>query len=169
MKFLKDENVVKNIITYSFAGIMIMLFYFLISDIKILVEFFKELVLILRPFIIGGVIAYLLRTPMNIIEYKFLINLKLRDKPRHYIAVLLSLIFGLLCILVFIYILVPQLFESILVLFANLEAYIRNLEGVIIDLCAQFNIDVSELLDVLVSKIPSTQELTSIAMNFMTT
>ncbi|MBR3840591.1 MAG: AI-2E family transporter [Erysipelotrichales bacterium] len=169
MKFIKDESVIKNVLTYSLAGILIMLFYFCISDLQKVVDIFKEFVLILRPFIIGGVIAYLLRTPMNLIEYKFLIKLGLPDKIRHYIAVFLALVFGVFCIIVFIYILVPQLFESILVLFANLEAYIRNLEAIIIDLCGTFNIDVSEVLDVLVSKIPSTQELTSYAMNFMTT
>lgn len=169
MKLFKDETVIKNIFTYTISGLLIIFLYFCLRDVNSVFKVISDIMGILRPFVIGGIVAYLLRTPMDIIENKLLSKVTMSAKSKHYLSVFLALLFGLLCIIVFFYILVPQLADSILILFNNFESYLANFERIMIELCDHFNVDITEMMDLIVSKLPTADELTSYVMNFMST
>lgn len=169
MRYFKDDNIRKSIFTYTVTGIILMISYFIISDIQRFKDIFMNIISILRPFIVGGVIAFLLRAPMDIIETRLLNKLSMKDELRHLLAVILALIFGVFCVVVFFYILLPQLIESIVILFGNFEMYLNNLEQIILEICATLNIDATELLRMVGANIPPESEITAAVMNFVTT
>ena len=69
------NNKYNTIAVYSiiviFSGILLFLG---ISNFNLFGEYIKEILLIGRPFIIGGVIAYLINYILNFYEYKLLLN-----------------------------------------------------------------------------------------------
>lgn len=86
---------------------------------------------ILRPFIAGFAIAYILSVPLNFIERKVLGRWKVSDKGRHLVSVVLVYIFALLILAAFFWIIGPQFLLSLRELVARITnpSTIRTIEG----------------------------------------
>ena len=89
----------------------------------------KVLVDVLKPFIIGGVIAFILNIPLNGIEKKILRKWrgKLADKIKRPLSIVLSIIFVLLIITVVTMTVVPQLTNTIIVLGKKMPAVMNDI------------------------------------------
>ncbi len=97
------------------------LFFFLLYRFKDLGDTVDKVVDILLPFIYGGVVAYLLRPVCNLYE-QFLLDLlgpKLR-KAADPLAVILSMVTGLLVVYALIIMILPELYTSIQNIWATL-------------------------------------------------
>lgn len=101
------------------------LLFFLIYRMQGIGEAVTQIVTILKPFIYGGVVAYLLRPACNL--FSRWLNSALPTKVKRYadpLAITLSMIAGLLAIYALIIMIAPQLYNSILSLWNSLPSKI---------------------------------------------
>lgn len=104
-----DDNKNKNLLKVLLLSIT---FYFILYNFTEVWKFLGYFVGILAPFILGGILAFLIKIPMNFIESKILKNMKSKKKKRA-LAILLSIITIILLIILLVVIIVPQFMESI--------------------------------------------------------
>ena len=89
------------------------IFFFLVYRLRSVEEILSRIVEILRPFIYGGVIAYLLRPMCNWYSEGFLQLTKgKREKLAEGLAVTCSMLTGLLFVYLFIIMIAPQIYQS---------------------------------------------------------
>ena len=89
------------------------IFFFLLYRLRTVEETLTQIVEILRPFIYGGVIAYLLRPMCNWYSEGFLQLTKGKnEKMAEGLAVTCSMLTGLLIVYLFIIMIAPQIYQS---------------------------------------------------------
>ncbi len=109
---------------FGSISLSVLLFFF-IYRMQGIGEAVTQIVTILKPFIYGGVVAYLLRPACNL--FSRWLNSALPAKVKRYadpIAITLSMITGLLAIYALIIMIAPQLYNSILSLWNSLPSKI---------------------------------------------
>lgn len=124
------NNKYNTIAIYSIIVIFSGIFLFLgISNFNLFGEFVNELFAIGQPFIIGGVIAYLINYILNFYEYKLLKTKyfpKLSKKGKRGIAITLAYITAGIILFIFIKIIFPQLIDSVVGLANNIPQYVTD-------------------------------------------
>ena len=169
MKFFNDDSIRKTIITYTLSGIFILSFYLCVTRFHIVSGYISSIVSIIKPFIIGFVISFLLKTPMEIIEYKLFKKWNVKASVKHGVAVLLAVLFGAFCIFVLFSIMIPSLYDSIFTLVQNLDEYTSNIDQYLLFLEENFNLDTSILMNKLHEFIPNTNTIIKQLGEFVTT
>lgn len=123
-KWLCDEMVQKKILTYSLSGIIILCFFFFVSEFDAVATAIKNLLSILSPFIWGVTFAFFLIPLANRIDKFF--PLRKRPNLRNTLIAIICIIFLILVIALFFAILIPQLVISISQLSEVFKGYIDN-------------------------------------------
>ena len=126
MKYLKDENVKKNLFT---GGCLIILF-FLIYNIKYIWSAAGRLVDVFVPFIVGAAIAFVLNVPMRWIEKGLFRNREKFSGPkwdarRRVLAIIITLLVTFLVITLILYAVIPQLADTITQLVKQIPEGVR--------------------------------------------
>lgn len=124
-KWYKDNNIQDNILTYASSGIIIVAFYYIITHFAVVKSFLLNALNICLPFICGLVFAFLLSGMCNKIE-KRLPNV-LKQNTKRFIASTASICFLVLCIIIFLIVLIPQITSSVTQLASNMQSYIVDL------------------------------------------
>ena len=113
------------------SGIMIatysIVFYLLISRFDQFQQQVNWILVVVRPLIYAIGLSYILNLAMSFIEERLLVYTNLGRSKKRALAILLSLVFFVLVITVILMFVIPQLWESISVLFANFPYYMRQL------------------------------------------
>ena len=127
---MKSERIKKslNAMLVGFGAIsMSIVFFFLLfrmANIKAMIDGIME---IMAPFVYGGVIAYLLRPLCNHAEEFFQITLPAKLKRfAPTLAVVISMITGVLIIYALINMIAPQLYQSIVAIWESLPARVEE-------------------------------------------
>ncbi|GAA0713843.1 AI-2E family transporter [Paraclostridium ghonii] len=140
---------------YSFIVICCsIIFYRIASDTGVFMGKISGVISTLQPFIIGGVIAYLLNFILVFIEEKILSNDKLdklKPKSKRAIGILLTYIVAFILLALFIQFVLPQLAESILGLVNDIPTYVTDLSNILTKYTKDLNLD-KEYLDIAVTK-----------------
>lgn len=123
MKDLKEEN--KQILKIVIIG---MLVYWLLNNLSIITNIFGNILNILSPFILGGVIAFILNIPMNFFERKFSKGKKKITGAKRFFAILLSIVIIILVIAVMVGLVIPQLVNVGSLLIEKMPYYIEKLK-----------------------------------------
>ena len=137
------NNKYTTISMYSFIVISCSIIFFnILSQMNVFTGKLQELVTILQPFIVGGVIAYLLNFILEFYERKVLNNDKLKNiKSKRALSIIMTYITaGFICYL-FAQFVVPQLVDSIVGLANNIPQYVTNLTLWIEDMSTKLNIN----------------------------
>jgi len=133
---LNKENI-KKIIGIIAFGIG---FYWLLNNINSISSFIDRLFGLLLPFILGGVIAFVLNIPMMKIEN--FIKSKQKKKKSHLpvrtISIIISLVLFLVFILLVAFLLIPELIENISLLLSNIPKVINDVQEWIINLADNY-------------------------------
>lgn len=111
---------------FGAISLSVLLFFFLYR-LQGVGEILDKIVKILKPFIYGGIVAYLLRPVCN--YYSKWLSKLLPEKVNKYadaIAITLSMITGLLVIYALIIMIAPQLYQSIISLWNSLPGKIEQ-------------------------------------------
>ncbi len=108
------------------------------SRAKALLDFFIDL---LSPFIIGGVLAFIVNVPMRAIEGT-LKKIK-KDKLRRTVAIVLTLLAVTLVLAVVFMLLIPQLTETIQSLIPKLNKFVKDVEKYI----TEFQVEHPEIVE----------------------
>lgn len=129
MNKLKDLKLKNQLIISTY----IMAFILLIFKPTLIPSIFNRLIIAFKPFIIGGVIAFLINIPMKLIEEKIIKpltkNHEKLNKLSRIIALIATIIIVVILIAAFINFIVPQLIESIKSLTENIPNYIIYLQN----------------------------------------
>lgn len=101
------------------------LFYFALLRIDLIFNTFNNSIKLLKPFIYGGVMAFIVNVPMNKIE-KMLKKLKIK-KGLRLIAYLITVTLIVGFISGFLFIIIPQIVETLFTLIEHLQAFYNTL------------------------------------------
>lgn len=143
--------------------------FWLVNNFEIIVRITKTVINVLFPFILGGVIAFVLNIPTTKIE-RFLTK-HFADKPKfskrmiRIIAICLSLLL-LFAIVVFLaFLLIPELIENIQLLMKNIPKLMSNLEKWVIDLLDKYP-EMQQQIEELFNKTDNTGDIISSVLNY---
>jgi len=114
----------KNLIRI-FGGVALCIFlYWLLSDLERLGAFFDNVENILSPFITGAVVAFILNVPMRGIE-KWFKKMK-NSSARRALSIVITMVLVILALTGVVYLLVPQLTETIQTLIDTLPGFLNR-------------------------------------------
>lgn len=141
---------------YSFIVICCsIIFYRIAWDTSMFAGKVSEVISTLQPFIIGGVMAYLLNFILEFVEDKLLNIDKLKNlkhKSKRAIGLLITYIIAFVLFALFIQFVLPQLVESIMGLVNDIPTYVTNLTHLITSYTKDLNVD-AEYLNLAVDKL----------------
>lgn len=106
--------------------------YWLLHDAERVKSFFNTVSGVIAPFVIGGVLAFILNVPMRAIENTAL-KKNSSAKLKRVIAVFLTFIALLLVIVVVFWLLIPQIIKTVNSLIPALSDFFLRLEGIATD------------------------------------
>ena len=139
---------------YSGVAITAILFYFILLRFESVKIWFSGTISLLSPFIIGFVIAFLLDKPMMKLHALF-VKAGLKKSSARTLAAILALILGILVVLAFFAILLPQLGESIVSLARQAPDLIKNFIASVERFIADNNIDMNLVVDTIFKNLES--------------
>ncbi len=110
------KHYLKLMLTLFASAALAILFYLLLSHLNAIGGAFSTVIGILMPFVIGGVIAYILTPACNFLEQKLSKGLSKRKngaKAAGVLSILLTLILAIAVVIVLLLLVIPALVESI--------------------------------------------------------
>lgn len=130
----------KEMRTWMILILFAVISYWLVNNLSIITGILKVILGVLKPFILGGVLAFVLNIPMTKIENILSKIFKKKNKKTliRNISITISLLL-LLSIIIFIaFLLIPELVQNIEQLIDNLPGLINNTEKFIVDLLDKY-------------------------------
>ena len=124
MKFKFKEQTKENILSLTCSGILLLCFYFLITNFPQLKLFLGNIIGILLPFILGFSLAFLLAPVTARVEKKWLAKSKMKPSAKRKVGVAAAIGFLFVVLISFMAILIPQLLESVMTLSTQLSDYL---------------------------------------------
>lgn len=121
---------------WMFLIVFAVLTYFVINHFTVILKIFGVFISVMSPFILGGIIAFVLNIPMTKIE-KFLkkkITNKKYYKMIRILSIIISLILFLLIISFISFLIIPEVIENIELLISNIPELVSNVENLILKL-----------------------------------
>ena len=109
-----------------------------LNTLNVIWDDFNTIFSVLSPFILGGVIAFILNIPMTKIESLLKKKIKNKDRLVRMISVVLSLLLFVLVIVIIALLIIPELVENIKILINNIPTLIDDLEVFILDLLDKY-------------------------------
>jgi len=123
MKF--GDNSKKNMIIAAFVFAAIFTVTFVVVNLGTLWDAFSAVISVLSPILIGVAIAYILNPLLRFFEFKVFIKLKRKSLIRG-LSILSTYISALILIAAFLWLLIPQIAESITDLISNYNSYVTS-------------------------------------------
>lgn len=151
-----------------FLAVSVILVFLGFEHIDIVFGFLKWLIGVLTPFIIAGIIIFILNVPLKVIE-KHLFRPKkkpvsrLKEKARRPIAIALSIMIFVVIISVFLTIIIPEIGKSLAAIAENIPNVLQNIQDWLNDM-SEKNDTVRQLVEGLSIDWKS---LTDTAVNFL--
>lgn len=146
------------------------LLYFLLDNWGKAEKLIQSVFEILRPFMLGFAVAYLLNSPLNFFEEKVFSHigaLAKQKKIRRVLAIIVTWLVTIGVLTFFFAMVIPQVVDSVQMLIKNIPGYIDGINSVIDELSTRFGFDRSGLderissylsVDGLISKASSLAE-----------
>ena len=146
MELKFDKKMIRRIL---FAVLGIIVAYWLLHEPERAKAIANSVVSVLAPFVIGGVLAFILNVPMRAFERK----LQWIKRPffRRVVALVLTLLCAAVIIAIVVMLLIPELVESIKALGPKMEAAYNTISASIKEMLAKYpelNDAVSKYLDI---------------------
>ena len=136
MDFSKQQ--IKTILKIIFVSIA---FYFLLREFGVVVSAFRYLWGVVSVFAVGGAIAFVLNVPMRFFEQHYFSRFKHIEKFRRPLAFVVTLLTVIGIIYLVLFIVVPQLADTLQLLVAEMQALYERLPQIVADLSAKFNLN----------------------------
>ena len=140
MKLGESLNEMKKWIILVLVGVLA---FWGLNNLKVIGDVFNTIWNVFFPFILGGVLAYILNIPM--VKVEILIRKLIPDKKEEklhglirFLAILLSLLLLVAVIAVVALLLIPELVENIELLMKNIPALIDKAEVFVLDLVGKY-------------------------------
>ena len=138
MKIKISQTAKENALAFLIAGSLLIGLYFTILHIDVLKNFCSMCISAVLPFIIGFAVAFLLYPIMKWIEDKALAKVKMKQTTKRKIASGLALVLTLLAICGFLFLIIPQISDSVIKLSSQLGNYAVNAEAIIAEMIERY-------------------------------
>ena len=132
-----DKKQTKSILRIVFISI---LFYFFLKEFGLVLSGLKYLWSVFGVFAIGGAMAFIINVPMAFFENRYLSKFKHIDKAKRPLAFVFTLLTVTIVIYLVIFIVVPQLAQTLQTVISELQAFYGRLPQIVADLAARFNL-----------------------------
>ena len=114
---------------FSISGIIIVTFFLFLGNLKTVGNAISAAISAMAPFFYGIFFALILIPLRNIVENKWMKNVKWKKKTKRKLAVAFSMIFMILFLTAFFALVIPELVNSISTFLKNLGGYISTLSS----------------------------------------
>lgn len=141
---MKEKEELKK---YMFLILFAILSYFIINNFSEILKILETFIKVMSPFILGGVLAFILNIPMTKIE-RFLKKKTKNKKYIRLISISISLIIFLLVISFIAFLIIPETIENIELLISNIPEIVNNTESFILNLLdehAEVQLEIKEM------------------------
>ena len=159
----KIDNDMKKWITLI---IVLMVAYWVVNNVKEIEQIIGTLFTVLLPFILGGVMAFILNIPSTKIENFLNKQLKNKKTLTRIISIILSLVFFILIIVFIALLLIPELAENIKLLIKNVPVLFNRVEAFALDLVEKYP-DIQKQLTTFFASNGSISDIISSLLNYM--
>ena len=134
---MKKEELaeIKKYIVLVLIGV---LSYWILNNLKIFLSFFKVIYNVILPFVLGGVIAFILNIPMSKIEKFFANKFDMKGKYVRGISIAISILIIVLILLFVCLLLVPELVDNIKALIGTIPGMIDRVKLLTSDLLIKY-------------------------------
>ena len=129
MKDRLSQETKQNIMTLTISGFLVAMLCFALLNWDSIAGFVGKIWTALAPFVWGFCIAFVLVPLRRLCEDKWLSGTSMKPRLKRTISVAFSLIVMILTIMLFFYVLIPQLVSSFETLAASMDGYISTLEA----------------------------------------
>ena len=117
--------------------IFAILSYWLVNNFNVITDLVMKIINVLFPFILGGILAFILNIPM--VKIETLLNKKFKNKKvNRIVSITLSLLIFVLIILFIAFLLIPELVSNIELLVSSLPSLITNVQESIVNLLSEY-------------------------------
>lgn len=130
---LNKDNMKKVMLLIAFTVVIFVCF----QNIDVVINTFKALVSLLSPFILGGCIAFILNVPMRVIEKAIFRGDRLK-KVKRPISILITLVFVIGIIFIVMFIILPELANTIGVLVGSFDGFVERVQTLIMELTEKY-------------------------------
>ena len=128
VNFKINEKMKENIVTFAISGIAIVAFYFFIKEFQTVTKIITKIIAVSMPFIIGFCLTFVLTPVQKCVENKILSKINISQKRKRLISVVCSMLTLALVITLFLWLLLPQLYSSMVALGKTIVDYVTNAE-----------------------------------------
>lgn len=146
-KFSPEQQ--KRALTLVVSGIILIVFYNVLTHLPWFVRFLKSMIFVFMPFILGFAFAFILAPVMYSLERSLFKKIK-KPSLKRSLATFTTLILALALVAFFIVVIVPGLFTSISRFVSGFDGYSQQLTTFFNDLSARYNLS-TEISDVITS------------------
>ncbi len=141
--FLKKNK--KQLFKIIVITIIVLILYKLITNVKATMSIFMSFFAVIKPFVLAGILAYLLYFPCNYLEKKFSEKMKNKKIARVLSIAIVYILFFIFLVALMAY-LIPVVFNSMSEIIKNAPDYIESLKRLVNDIpensfLANFKID----------------------------
>ncbi len=131
--FFKGKWLKKKWVPYTIATCSAVLLFMVLAHLSNIWGVISSFFTIIKPVILGIVVAYVFNPLANFFDRKVLTGIK-TEKTRWLVSVILAIVAIVLCITLLCVALIPQLVESIATLINNMGGYLDSLQDLLQDL-----------------------------------
>lgn len=137
---MKSNNTIKDMKNWITLILIAIFTYWGLNNLNVLGNTIKTIYNVFLPFILGGILAFILNIPVTKIETYLKKHTKNKIKPNliRAISIILSLLIFLLIILFIAFLLIPELIENIDLLMNNIPNLISDIENFILNLLDKY-------------------------------
>ena len=128
VNFKINDKMKENIVTFAISGIAIVAFYFFIKEFQTVTKIITKIIAVSMPFIIGFCLTFVLTPVQKCVENKILSKINISQKRKRLISVVCSMLTLALVITLFLWLLLPQLYSSMVALGKTIVDYVTNAE-----------------------------------------
>lgn len=143
--------------------------FWTVNNLEIISSFFNKLFNVFSPFILGGIIAYILNIPMTKIE-KSLRKIIKKDNKEVLIrtlSIILSLLLFVVVIICIAFLLIPELIDNIEMLIKNIPGVIDKIEIWLLDVLDKYPDIQKQIVEVFSNSDHNVSSIVSSILNYL--
>ena len=165
---MKENSTIKDMKNWIILILITVFSYWGLNNLNTLFEIIKSIFNVFLPFILGGLLAFILNIPTTKIE----IFLKKHTKKKQskgtirVISIILSLLIFLAVILFVSFLLIPELIENIELLMSNIPGLMDKIETFILDLLDKYP-DIQNRIKDMFSESGNVSNIVSNLLNYL--
>lgn len=142
--------------------------FWLLESISTITDFISHVFKLLFPFIMGGIIAFILNIPMSKIEVFIKNKQKKKNSkfPVRVVSITLSLFIFVGIILLISFLLIPELIENIQLLIKNIPAFFADIEDWLLELVDSYP-DIQKQIEDTFKNTTNFNDITVTVLNYI--